>query len=300
MKDIVLYCKSYHRDFLRLRRLVESIQHFNQDKIDFYISTPESEKDLLDKVLLGAGDYLWVSDESIVLSNPKADLEKYNVMPGRLSQQIVKAEFWRLNFCQNYVCLDSDSIFIKDFEKKDFIDREGTPYTVLHQNKDLFQLAVNRGYIKFPNELKAEAIRVQNLFERIGPQFYCAPSPFIWSAKVWESLDQKLLIPAGINIWSFIREDLPESLIYGESLLRFKAIPLHAIEPIFRVYHFNWQYFLMLRLGENKQKLASNYLGVLYQSSWESDLNFGTNSKNWFSRQLRKFKHFLRYLQSFV
>lgn len=300
MKDIVLYCKSYHRDFLRLRRLLESIQRFNQDKIDFYISTPESEKDLLDKALLDAGDYLWVSDESIIFSNPRADLERYKKMPGRLSQQIVKAEFWRLKLCTNYVCLDSDSVFIKDFEKKDFINFEGNPYTVLHQNKELFQLAVNRGYIKFPDELKAEAIRVQNLFERIGPQFYCAPSPFIWSAKVWESLDQKLLIPAGINIWSFIREDLPESLIYGESLLRFKAIPLHAIEPIFRVYHFNWQYFLMLRLGENKQKLASNYLGVLYQSSWESDLNFGTNSKNWFSRQLRKFKHFLRYLQSFV
>ena len=44
MKDIVLYCKSYERDFLRLRRLLESIQRFNKDKIFFYISTAESEK----------------------------------------------------------------------------------------------------------------------------------------------------------------------------------------------------------------------------------------------------------------
>ena len=71
MKDIVLYCKSYERDFLRLRRLLESIQRFNKDKIFFYISTAESEKNILEKVLLGAGDYLWVSDESIVKANPK-------------------------------------------------------------------------------------------------------------------------------------------------------------------------------------------------------------------------------------
>ena len=44
--NIILYCKSFSRDFPRLKRLHESIQKYNKDSIPFFISTPSSEKDL--------------------------------------------------------------------------------------------------------------------------------------------------------------------------------------------------------------------------------------------------------------
>ncbi len=299
MKDFVLYCKSYPRDFLRLKRLLESIKIFNVDQLDFYISTPRSDKNTLEQVL-GKDAYIWVADEDIVAANPKSDFQQYQAMPGGLSQQIVKSEFWRLGLAANYLCLDSDSLFIHQFYKSDFMSPDGDPYTVLHQNKEFFQIATNRGQDRVERDLKVEAERVQALFGRQGPNFYCAPAPFIWSAKVWRSLDQEYLTPNKISIWNFITPTHPESLIYGEALLKFRAIPLIAIEPLFRVYHYDWQYFLMRRIGETHAKIAKHYLGVIYQSAWEAELNFGVSQKSLPSRLLKRIKRFGRFLQSFI
>ena len=111
MKDFVLYCKSYSKDFLRLKLLLQSIEQYNVEQIPFYISTSSSEKNFLEEVL-GKKGYIWVADEDIVLANPKADLNQYRAMPGDLSQQIIKSEFWRLGLAANYLCIDSDSKFI--------------------------------------------------------------------------------------------------------------------------------------------------------------------------------------------
>ena len=299
MKDLVLYCKSYSKDFLRLKRLLGSIQKFNVDRIPFYISTPIADKHLLQEIL-GADGYIWIADEDIVAANPKASFEKYKAMSGGLSQQIVKSEFWRLGLAENYLCLDSDSLFIRNFQKSDFLSSDGIPYTVLHQNKELFQIASNRGQDKVERDLRLEAERVKTLFGRSGPNFYCAPAPFIWSAKVWKSLDTEFLQPQGISLWELITPEHPETLIYGEALLKFHAIPLIAIEPLFRIYHYDWQYFLMKRLGETEAKVAKHYLGIIYQSAWESELNYGGSQKSLPSRLLKRIKRFGRYLQSFI
>jgi len=299
LKDFVLYCKSYSRDFLRLKRLLKSVKQFNIDQLDFYISTPKADKALLEQVL-GVGGYIWVADEDIVAVNPKPDFAKYQTMPGSLSQQIIKSEFWRLGFAENYLCLDSDSLFIRNFYKTDFLSNDGTPYTVLHQNKELFQIATNRGQDKVERDLRVEAERVKALFNRQGPNFFCAPAPFIWSAKVWQSLNIEYLEPKGMSLWDLISPEHPETLIYGETLLKYRAIPLIAIEPLFRTYHYDWQYFLMKRLGETEAKLTQNYLGIIYQSAWELELTFGQSQKSVASQLLKRIKRFGRYLQSFI
>ena len=177
---------------------------------------------------------------------------------------------------------------------------EGPPFTILHQNKEYFQLAKNRGMEKVPEDLRKEAQRVQALFKRTGPLFYCAPAPFIWSAKVWQSLDSEYLIPRGESIWDLVSSEYPETLIYGEALMKYKAIPLLAIEPLFRVYHYDWQYFLMKRLGETEENLRQNYSGVIYQSNWDKALDLGPSRKSVLSRLVKQAKYLLRYLQSYI
>ncbi len=87
----------------------------------------------------------------------------------------MKAGFWRLNISANYLCLDSDCVFIRPFYENDFLAEDKTPFTVLHQNKEYFQLAYNRGMSKAVINFRDEAKRVQALFGRGGPAFYCAP-----------------------------------------------------------------------------------------------------------------------------
>jgi hypothetical protein len=277
--------------------LLLSIDEFNQENLPFYIYTPQREKALLEEVI-GKTGYQWVSDESIVAANPRATIAQYESMPGSLSQQIVKSEFWRLGLTENYLCLDSDCLFIRPFTAADFLSVDGTPYTVLHQNKELFQIATNRGHHKVERDLRAEADRVQSLFGRVGPRYYCAPAPFIWSARVWNSLDRNLLEPGGKTLWDFISPQHPETLIYGEALMKFKTIPLLAIEPLFRAYHYDWEYYLFRRLGETTEKLKQNFMGVLYQSTWEVEMGLGSD-KSSLSLMLKRVKRFGRLLESY-
>jgi hypothetical protein len=297
LNNIVLYCKSYRKDFLRLKRLLASIQQFNRDEIPFYVSTPETDKELLLQVV-GNNGYHWVSDESIIAANPRVISDHTSSILGGLAQAIIKSEFWRLGITTNYLCIDSDSIFIRDFCKADFVAPDGDPYTVLHQNKEFFQMATNRGRLKVERDLRSEAERVQALFGRLGPQYYCAPAPFIWSAKVWQSLDQAYLIPNGITLWDAVTPQYPETLMYGEALFKYQAIPIRAIEPLFRVYHYDWQYYLCKRLGETTKKLKQNFIGVIYQSNWEVEMDLESN-KSKLSLMLKRVKRFGRLLESY-
>ena len=298
-RDFVLYCKSYQRDLLRVKRLLESVQKHNVDAIPFYISTPESDQEALFALVGNKQSFHWVSDESIVRANPRAPKDIQKMRSGGLAQQVIKSEFWRLGLAKNYLCIDSDSIFIRDFSKSDFLAPDGDPYTVLHQNKEFFQMATNQGHQRVESELRKESETVKSLFDREGPNYYCAPSPFIWSAKVWESLDRQYLEPKGMTLWDFVTPKHPESLVYGEALLKYQAIPVRMIEPLFRIYHYDWQYYLSRRLGETEGKLQQNFMGVIYQSAWESELDFGPPTKSLPSRILRKTKRLLRLLQSY-
>jgi hypothetical protein len=298
--DFVLYCKSYRRDLLRVKRLLASLRQHNIQSIPFYISTPEADKAVLFELLGEGSDFHWISDESIIKANPRAPVGIEKTRPGGIAQQVIKSEFWRLGVAENYLCIDSDSIFIRDFGKADFLGPDGVPYTVLHQNKELFQMASNRGHLRVEQELRKEAETVKALFGRDGPNYYCAPAPFIWSAQVWNSLDTQYLQPKGMTLWDLITPDHPESLIYGEALLKFQAIPVRAIEPLFRIYHYDWHFYLSRRLGETQDKLKQNFLGLIYQSSWESELDYGSPAKPFVSQTLKRLKRFLRFLQSYL
>lgn len=299
MTDIVLYCKSYRKDFLRLKRLLASIEQFNRDRVPLYISTPEAERELLLQVV-GNNGYHWVSDESIVAANPRVKFGIEKERSGSLSQQVIKSEFWRLGIAENYVCLDSDCVFITDFYKHHFLADDGVPYTVIYENKDFYQLADNRGHSKVFQNLYTESENVKALFGRSGPNYYCPCPPFIWSSKVWQSFDTEYLEPRGITFWEYSQSDRPETLTYLEALIKFKAIPVYAIEQLFRVYYYDWHYFLLKRLGETEEKLKQHFLGVVYQSNWNVELDYGEYTKSTSSRFIRKLKRIGRYLQSHI
>jgi hypothetical protein len=299
LNDIVLYCKSYRKDFLRLKRLLASIEEFNRDEIPFYVSTPEADKELLLQVV-GSNGYHWVSDESIIAANPRVSPGIEKGRSGVLSQQVIKSEFWRLGLAENYVCLDSDCVFITDFYKHHFLADDGIPYTVIYENKEFYQLADNRGHSKVFQNLHTEAETVKALFGRSGPNYYCPCPPFIWSSKVWQSFDKEYLEPQGITFWDYSTADRPETLTYLEALLKFQAIPVYAIEQLFRVYYYDWHYFLLKRLGETEEKLKHHFLGVIYQSNWNLELDYGGPTKSAASRFVRKLKRFGRYIQSWI
>lgn len=293
--SFAIYCKSYAGDLLRFEQLWRSIAKHNRDQLPFYASVPASELGVFQETIGRPAGLIWLTDEEIIAANPRANLDHYRTWDGRKSQQVVKSEFWRAADCEVYLCIDSESEFLRDFGLDDFLHPSGTPYTVMHQNKELLQLAANKGVTKVLREYAAEADHGRAIFGRRGPDYAFGPTPVIWSPAVWRDLDEKYLAPRGWTLWDAIESFPSELHWYGEALLHFHSIPLMPIGPLFRVYHYNWQWYTMRGLGETPDKIKANYLGMLRQSNWDyaSDSGLGVRRKSLPSRLLRAVKHFL-------
>jgi len=164
MDTFVIYCKSYKNDVLRARTLAESIQRFNTDQIPFYISVPAADMSLFEKQLKGFHCTL-IKDEDILLTNPRHPIDLMHEMPGGLLQQVVKSEFWRLEICRNYLMIDSDSYFIRPFSIEDFMFDEDTPYTVMHEGRDLLDFAARQGKRKIKINYTTDRIQIKDYFK---------------------------------------------------------------------------------------------------------------------------------------
>jgi Family of unknown function (DUF6492) len=287
-----LYCKSYEGDVRRAVKLKETVDRFNRDGMKFYVSTPAADRALFVSSL-GTTDVEYIDDEEIVRANPRVDPKRYAGWEGRLAQQVIKSEFWRVIPCNAYGCVDSDCRFLRDFHTSDFVHPSGHPYTLLDQDKEIQQLAINLGRDKWVSSNRDLSQRIKKRFGRVGADYFFGSVPYIWSRKVWQDLDEKVLAPEGITLWEAVAEIPSESLWYGESLLKYKSIPLYPIQPLFRIYHYDWQWQAMRSMGETDETLAKNFLGVDYQSNWYFELDAGTKVRPLTSRMLRRFKRWL-------
>ncbi len=290
MSKFVLYCKSYRTDLLRVERLARSIQKHNKDDIPFHVSVPSSDLDLFKNHLQNFNAVI-TADEEIIKASPRLELQKIQQMPGNLSQQIVKSEFWRLNVAQSYLCLDSDAIFIRDFHISDFLAGDGFPYSVLDEAHELMDAALQNGKQRVIQSFLTEADTMQRLFQRTGKRYSFGPFPLVWHRDVWASLEQNYLHPKGMSFHDAIVTCPIESRWYGEALLAYQAIPLHPSQAFFKVYHYAWQFDKDTRKGITPEQLSSFYCGVIYQSSWERDMDWpeeGGNVLSRFGRRLRR------------
>ncbi|HEX7954010.1 MAG TPA: DUF6492 family protein [Burkholderiales bacterium] len=270
--DLALFCKSYREDLRRAVRLCRSVREFNRDSIPFYLCVPSQDRDAFADAL-GEFDVVLLDDAQIVACNARIGPDRFAQLPGGKAQQIVKAEFWRYGAAENYLCLDSDSYFLRDFRRSDFLSPQGHPYTVMHEARELLHFAALSGMEKIPRDRARECAEIMGLFGRSGRCFEFGPTPVVWSGKVWRDLDEKFLAPKGLTIIDAIDLHPGELRWYGEALLAFGGIPLLPIEPIFRCYHYEEQYYLYRKIGESDAAVARNYLGVCRQSNWDKDLD---------------------------
>jgi hypothetical protein len=266
MTDISILCKSYRNDLERAVVMVESVRRFNRDSLPLYISVPRGDLDLF-KSRIGTDGINWLADEDIIGANPAIDLNTYLALPGHISQQIVKAEFWRVNPCENCVCIDSDSRFIRDFFAHDFLSAEGHPYTILHEGKPFMVFCMASGIQETELYFETMSDEMKRYFGRQGPSYSYNPFPVIWSNKVWRALLAKLE-EEKINMLDAIVVHPYESSWYGEALLKYRPIPLLPKEPIFKAYLYLEEYEDDRKLGVDETMLAQFYLGVVYQSNW--------------------------------
>ncbi len=265
MNKIILYTKTYSGDFERVKNLIESIKQYNKDNIPFYISIPK-----VDEVLFKNGidtDYVNIVFDEDIVNIP---------IQNWYTQQIVKSSFWKLGLCENYVMIDSDSYFIRDFYVSDFMYDTNTPYTVMHEQRDLFDWSSN--YTEFighnpKNGFTEDRKKIMQVFDRNGRYFDFGPGPVIWSTKVWEGLET-VIQNSNKTFTDLILHTASEFSWYGEFLLKNRVIDIIPIEPLFKFFHYKPQYEYYKQLGYTEEIFTENYMGFVMQSNWGAPLKY--------------------------
>jgi len=299
MQSIVLYCCTYSKDLARVCRLAQSVARFNRDGIAFYISVPAKDMDLF-RSHLPAGVCQLIAEEDIVKCNPRIDFDKLYQLRGVVQQQIIKSEFWRLGLAKNYLVLDSDCVFIRNFGRSDFLADGDVPYSIVHEGRGFLQATRRFGPKRARKEYLNDRKPIMDEFGRTGVVYDYGYAPFLWSAQVWKDLDEKFLIPRG---WSFLDAVIAhpsEFTWYGEALMHFRSIPLWPREELFRHYHHEHQYWLDRLLGYAPGVLAEDYMGLVMQSNWQTWEDFGSPEKSALSRFARSIRRYMRVLRFYT
>ena len=269
MHSLVIFCKTYIGDLNHFIKLCESLAKYNHQNIPVYASAPKSQVlEIINAVSDIQCDINWVTDEEIVEESPGAILDDYYKLDGRVSQQIIKSEFWRLGYCENYLCIDSDSLFVRSFGIGDFMATDCVPYTVIHQSKAFLDQCIQSRKLDILKNIANDSEMIKKYFTRGGVDYDFGPTPVIWSRLVWADLYEKMLKPLGKTLWDAIIESPSELRWYGEAYLEYRPFPLFPIEPLFKVYHYKWQYEIENRNHDFLRNLNKNYLGTVLQSNW--------------------------------
>lgn len=266
MSKLTIFCKSYRGDFERLSTLLNSYRKYNRDNIPFYLCVPKKDKDFLN---FNISDINLIYDEDLYTFKYKLD--------GWRQQQIIKHFFHRICPSDNFLIIDSDCRFIKDFFIDDFIAYSNVPYTVCHTSELGSTYDVNISNKSLEIE-KSGYQRVMFLYRKIlggkGKKRYnSGPNPQVWSKKVCDSLDkmlaynntdyEKFQIDFEINTGLQFRE----AVLYLEWFLICKEVPLFPTGPLMKLYNNQKILDFETDQGWSKlDKLKQQYIGIVYQS----------------------------------
>lgn len=267
---LAIYCKTYFRDFERVKKLLKSINEYNKDNIPFYISCPYSELPLLQRTI-GVEGYEYIRDEDIYKARPP--------FVGWKSQTPIKLNAYTMIPATNILIVDSDAFFIKDFYESDFIAYDDVPYTQMYENKSLAELEKVLKGVNYKTNGYSKCMRAYRevLGGKSNKIYDYGPNPHLWSTKVLKHMKENYLEPNGLTFETFslaIEQKYPgihsrETAAYGEYLLATKCIDIVPTGPFFKVYHWKelWDFEQGTGL-ELEDNIKENYLGIIMQSNW--------------------------------
>lgn len=265
MHKIAILLKTYIGDIEYVKRLLISYQKYNIDKIPLYLVAPAS--DLKEFEQFKSEGIEIYSDESI--TNELATSDVHGIRPGYINQEIIKLAFWEKRLCENYICIDSDGVFIRDFFVSDFMYDESTPYTILVEDNEL---QVEPQYYRDHWKARYELIRrIQKEIGLRDKRILTSHGFSILSAKVLESFKTKYLKVKNLTYIDILDQAPYEFSWYNMWLQYDKTIDIYFREPLFKCFHHKNQHAEYLLRGIKIEDIARGYVGLIVNSNFSRD-----------------------------
>ena len=232
MHKIAILLKTYLGDIKYVERLIISYRTHNKDNIPLYIVAPNSDLLKFEKFI--GNNIKLFSDESVT-NNLVNNNSVRGIRPGYVNQEIIKLAFWEKKLCENYFCMDSDGVFIRDFFTTDFMYDDETPYTILVEDNELKVEPeyYNRYWIKREKLIR----KIQREVGLVDERVLTCHGFAIFSSKVLESFYDNYLTPMSRTYIDLLKISPYEFSWYNMWLQKDKTIDIQIKEPLIKFFN---------------------------------------------------------------
>lgn len=256
MSDFGVMLKSYAPDFDYAKRFIESFRVFATEAIPLYIVVPDQDIQLFTEFVADTGQVL---PESLWAEH-LVDYPLHGNSPGYINQEIIKLAFAEKNFLANYLCADSEAVFIRPFSKADFMADPTTPFTFVTEDHEL---QVDPIYFARYGKARNQSLRHMREYLQLPMDRYeTCHNMAVFSGEVLRSL-RGYMSDQGLTYADLIEISPYEFSWYNFWLEKSGAIPRVVREPVFDLIHSDQQQFGYTLKGVQLQDLARGYVGIV-------------------------------------
>ena len=263
MQNFAFMLKTYEKDLQYAWRLADSFEKYNADDIPLYMVLDGEDKEKFLE-FSNLGNVHIVLKEDIDVEYAKEAVN--GISSGYINQEIVKLAFWKLNLCKNYLCIDSELEFIREFHIDEFMYDEETPYSVLIEDHDL--LANPNYYNAFWTEREKSLERIKEVYGIKDRHILTCHGMQTFSAKVLKSMEEDFMRPNGYSYLDLLKVSPYEFSWYNYYLQKTRPIEIHPCEPHFKTYHMPYQQIVDAMQGIDLESLKRAYCGIILNSNY--------------------------------
>jgi hypothetical protein len=258
----VILVKSHLPDLPYVERLLDSFARHNADGVDLHLVVPPDDSAAFARL---AADHVVLSGEDAFAEHlthePVAGFS-----PGYINQEIVKLCFWESGAADNYLCLDSDAEFVRDFHVADFMADETTPFTFLSEDSEL---QAEPDY--YASHWVARRERLRRIQEEIGltdAPLRTVHGHAVFSATVLRAFRDRFLAPRGWDYVDALALAPYEPTWYSLWLQKDRTIPIVEREPVIKTFHDPTQQLDYVLRGLDADDVARGYVAVVVNSNY--------------------------------
>jgi len=253
--------KSYGPDLPYAERFMASYSRYVQGDMPIYVVVPDDDVSAFTSMMAGRGEVL---PESLWAEH-LVDYPIHGNAPGYINQEIIKLAFYEQGLLENYLCADSEAVFLRPFSQEDFMADETTPYTFVTEDAEL---TVDPSYESLYGTSRRKALLNLRTFLELAesPMATCHNMAVFSTPAVkslWEFLESRNMTYAtALDLCPY------EFSWYNFWLERTLVIERVPREPIFLMLHLQHQHLEMTLKRVTEEDLARGYVGVLINSGF--------------------------------
>lgn len=261
--ELAFLLKSYRPDLAYARRLVDSFHRFSDGTLTLHILVPSADVPEFTEL---AGPTVAVEPEESLVGSHLVAESLAGFSPGYINQQIVKLAFWETGRARNYLCLDSDAVFIRPFTRADFMAAPGVPYTFLTEDAELH--AEPEYFAEHWITREPKLRRIQHEVGLHAPRILTCHQHAVFSAAVLEAFRDRFLAPRGWGYADALAVSPYEFAWYNMWIQKDQTIPVVVREPVFKTFHNATQHLEYLLMGLSEADVARGYVGLVVNSNY--------------------------------